>query len=139
MMTKFTVNEAAMSKLLKGTEGPVARHLQKRAKRVEQFARTNVNNPRGGARKPWRRSGDLYNSISMSRPAISQGELAVAVGSVAGPFAHPHHDPHYPILLEKGGTARFTYKRGSLKGKKAAKRYRYQWLHPALESEFGSG
>lgn len=133
-MTKFTVNPAAMNELLKGPNGPIATHLYKRGRRVEAFAKRNVDNPRQGAKQPRRRSGDLYNSIFTTYPAIDQGELAVVVGS-----DQKHNGVDYPFLLEKGGTARFTFRRGPQRGKRGTKAYKYPWLLPALASEFERG
>lgn len=133
-MTKFEVNAAALNQLLKGQNGPVATHIYKRGKRVEVQAKLNVNNPRFGSKKPWRRSGDLYNSIFTTYPAIDRGEIAVAVGSDV-----THGGQDYPHLLERGGTARFTYRRGPRAGKKGTKTYRYPWLMPALAAEFERG
>ena len=133
MTVKVEINAAALNELLKGQNGPVATHIYKRGKRVERQAKLNVDNPRFGSRKPWRRSGDLYNSIFTSYPAIDQGEVAVVVGSDV-----KHAGQDYPFLLERGGTARFTYRRGPRRGKRGTTTYRYPWLMPALLAEFGS-
>lgn len=73
MADKVRVNQAAMQRLLRGPNGPVARDLARRAIRVESQAKLNASGRPG----PKVRTGRLRSSISWALGEDARGLYAV--------------------------------------------------------------
>lgn len=110
-VNEIIIYDNAIREVVNDPNGSVAAALANNGNDFVQDAKNTLNigyvrgsrNPPPGP--PRRRSGDLFNSITATRPTIDfdTGLLAVTVFSDRNVYTHEHHDPfHGQWLLDHG-------------------------------------
>lgn len=100
---EIVLDPAALNALLRGTSGPVVRHLSTRGEQVKEVAKrkVGVSTPDPIPRKRPRTPGTLRNSI-VKRMTTINGEPACLIGVFAGPalaYAGFHHEGAQPHVI----------------------------------------
>lgn len=95
------LNPQALNALLRGSSGPVVRHLSKRGEEVKEIAKRKVGVSKPDPIRPGKPIGRLRNSI-VKRITTVNNEPAVLVGVFAGPatrYAAFHHEGTVPHVI----------------------------------------
>lgn len=92
----------AVESLLKGPNGPVARHMYKVGKEIQVLAR----------RKVGVKTGNLRNSIRVNPRTTALGERAVEVGSNMK-YAYTHHEGSRPHIIVPNKRTHLRFRAGA--------------------------
>lgn len=95
-MNEVTLNDAAIARFLHDQNGPLARMVLRRSRRIHDLALANLG--------PHHRSGDLEAGMKVTALKPDASSISVLVGSDA---THPwqgHAGFPYGYALEHGGT-----------------------------------
>jgi hypothetical protein len=90
-----TINDTAISAFFRSQVGPMAREVNRRARRLKNHAETNL--------APHHRSGDAEAALRVTEMTADSEGISVRVGTDAAHAWRGHEPFNYPIALEFGG------------------------------------